>query len=227
MTGGGGDGAKIARENGIIKGRGLRQGMPVSPLISNLLLRDFDRTLVKHKISILRYADDLALFAASRSECESALAFIQNQLTKVKLNIPELSETSKTAIRAPSDAVTFLGIEIRRFGDKYELRAPDKKLESIVEKIMSLASFRNCLEDKRNIGHLSQVLDRFIIGHRASMAILDDPESFINRLEAAKKKAVKQLLQEIIGAKALANLDADKLAVLGVDQFPSNRHGLR
>lgn len=222
---GGRDGAKIARENGIIKGKGLRQGMPVSPLISNLLLRDFDRTLEKQKISALRYADDLALFATSRSECEGALTFIQTQLAKVGLNIPELSETSKTTIRSPSDPVTFLGVEIKRFGDKYELRAPDKKIESIVESIKSQASLQSCLEEQRDIGRLSQVLDRFIIGHRASMVVLDDPESFISRLEAAKKNAVKQLLQEIIGAKALSNLDADKLAILGIGQFSRNVRG--
>jgi len=37
---------RILRDNGIEEGCGLRQGMPISPLLSNFVLRDFDNTFI-------------------------------------------------------------------------------------------------------------------------------------------------------------------------------------
>jgi hypothetical protein len=48
--------------------------MPVSPMLSNLLLKRFDEGLQKQGISAVRYADDIAVFARSRGECLSATA---------------------------------------------------------------------------------------------------------------------------------------------------------
>jgi hypothetical protein len=62
-----------------IQGRaiiGLRQGMPVSPMLSNLLLKRFDEGLDKQGIVAVRYADDIAVFARSREECLEALAAV-------------------------------------------------------------------------------------------------------------------------------------------------------
>ncbi len=54
------------RQNGIIAGRGVRQGMPLSPVLSNFVLRPFDKKINKARIRMVRYADDLAIFADSK-----------------------------------------------------------------------------------------------------------------------------------------------------------------
>lgn len=216
---GGGRGAEIAQANGIQKGLGLRQGMPVSPLLSNLLLKNFDAVLTKRGISAIRYADDIAVFADSKRECLDALEFIRENLAKLQLNIPELIEGGKTKLLGPSDVVEFLGIEIRRLGDKYKIFAPAKKLERIDAEMGLIASIDRCVADKINIGRLVRSLDSFVVGHRASMVVLDNADGFMVRLEAMKQKHLRRLLISVIGQKAVERLDDNRLAILGLKSF--------
>lgn len=217
---GGKQGARIARENGIRKGRGLRQGMPLSPLLSNLLLKKFDEKLDQQGIKAVRYADDIAIFASSKNDCKDALKFMQQELSKIGLEIPSLEDNGKTLLIPPSENAEFLGVDIRRSGSEYRLYAPTKKITKIQQIMLQTASLENCISEKFNIGQLAKHLDRFVIGHSASMALIDDHQSFVERIEAAKKEALRSLIVEIFGSKAISNLDDSKMAVIGVKDFP-------
>jgi len=216
---GGGRGADIAQANGIQKGLGLRQGMPVSPLLSNLVLKRFDDAIAKSGFAAIRYADDIAVFGDSKRDCLDALKFIQGSLAKLNLNIPELIDGGKTILSEPSNVVEFLGVEIRRFGESYKLCAPATKLDVINAEMAKLASVEGCIAGRRNIGHLVRALDAFVIGHRASMAVLDHAEEFTLRLEALKQKHLKALLINLIGKRAVQFLDDDRLSILGLKPF--------
>lgn len=215
---GGGYSAEIVCKNGIKRGVGLRQGMPVSPMLSNLLLTGFDGALVKLGFSAVRYADDIVVFANTRSECRNALSAIREELAKLGLQIPELGE-SKTVISDPAKPVEFLGIEIKRFGEIYKLCAPMKKIERIETDIVAAASMERCISEKRDIARLVRTLDSFILGHTAAMMVLDDPSCFLARLEAAKQKALTALLTSVVGERAVAALDDDRRAILGLQKF--------
>lgn len=217
---GGKQGARIARENGIRKGRGLRQGMPLSPVLSNLLLKEFDQKLDQHGIKAIRYADDIAVFSSSKNGCKDALTVIQNELSKIGLEIPSLENNGKTILTPPSETIEFLGIDIRRSGIKYRPYAPTKKIEKIRRIMIEISTLENCAAEKFNIGQLSKHLDRFIIGHSASMALIDDRQSFVERIEAAKKEALRNLIVEIFGSKAISHLDDRKMAIIGIKDFP-------
>jgi RNA-directed DNA polymerase len=216
----GGKGADIIRANGIQKGLGLRQGMPVSPMLSNLLLKSFDEALAKRGLVALRYADDIAVFGLSRTELTEALSFIRDTLKRLELEVPDLEEGGKTSISGPSQVVEFLGIEIRRNGDGYAFAAPHRKLVEIEGEMAQMASLSECLKHSRNIGQVVRSLDAFIVGHRAAMSVLDDPASFFDRLEAAKQRKLTALLTELIGANAVKNLDGPRRAILGLERFP-------
>jgi hypothetical protein len=202
-----------------VSGRTLRQGLPVSPLLSNLLLKEFDDALAKRGIAAIRYADDIAVFGDSKRECLDALDFIQENLARLALNIPELKDGGKTILSGPSDVVGFLGVEIRRFGDVYKLCAPARKVDQIDADMAAIASVDRCVTERRNIGQLVRALDSFVIGHGASMAVLDHPDEFMSRLEAAKQKHLRSLLVSLIGQRAVQGLDDDRLSILGLQPF--------
>ncbi|MGR3271785.1 CRISPR-associated endonuclease Cas1 [Thalassococcus profundi] len=55
-------------------GRGLPQGSPLSPLLSNLYLDQLDTALEQDGITLVRFADDFVLLAKRQEDAEAALA---------------------------------------------------------------------------------------------------------------------------------------------------------
>ncbi len=210
---------ELVRENGIQSGIGLRQGMPVSPMLSNLLLKRFDERLEKRGIVAVRYADDIAVFAQSRSDCLAALAAIQEDLAEIDLQVPDLMDDGKTSVLGPSEVAEFLGVDIRREDGGYRLCAPMKKLKRIEAAMLGMVQVKSCIEQKRNIGHVVRALDSFTIGHAASMAVLNDGGAFMARLEAAKRHQLRALLINLFGKSFVDGLSHDHLAILGVESF--------
>jgi hypothetical protein len=206
--------------NGIQVGRGLRQGMPLSPMLSNLLLRRFDIDLQRQGLHVIRYADDIAVFADSKHQCEDALKLIQGALSKFGLSIPDIGEGNKTTVSEPSKASAFLGVEIRRTEQGYKLCAPTGRLVQIEAEMSRIATLKECFDNRRDLGKLLRTLDSFIIGHRSAMTVLDDPSAFLARLNAARLKCIKNLLIEMMGSEAVRHLDEKRSAILGLSPFP-------
>ncbi len=56
--------APILKDGKLTKRRkGVPQGSPLSPLLSNLILHELDKFLEKHKLGYVRYADDFSVYA--------------------------------------------------------------------------------------------------------------------------------------------------------------------
>jgi RNA-directed DNA polymerase len=78
-------------QNGVVHPRreGTPQGGPLSPLLANILLTDFDRELEKRGHRFVRYADDCNIYVQSQRAGErvldSATRFLQDKL-KLKVN---------------------------------------------------------------------------------------------------------------------------------------------
>lgn len=207
-----------AEANGIRVGEGLRQGMPLSPVLSNLMLKEFDVAISRAGLSAVRYADDIAVFCQSRPDCVTALEFIKQELGRLKLAVPDLGG-SKSVIYEPSQDAEFLGLEMRRDATGYHLVAPSKKLSQIAEKMRSIASVEECIKRKRTVAHISQALDSMIAGHKGAVSLVINGDDFLNRLIAERKKALNELLSEILGADVLENLGEQKKAILGFNDF--------
>jgi len=80
--------------------KGVPQGSPLSPLLSNIMLHELDKELEKQGLRYVRYADDFSVYTAS----ESAARQIGNNLflfLKNKLRLPINRE--KSGIRRPVD----------------------------------------------------------------------------------------------------------------------------
>jgi hypothetical protein len=83
----------------------------------------------------------------------------------------------------------------------------------------AMVQVEKCIELKRNIGQIVRALDSFVIGHAASMAVLDDRGDFMSRLEAAKRRQLRTLLENLIGRRVVDGLKPNQLAVLGIELF--------
>lgn len=87
------------------RGRGLAQGSPISPVLSNLYLHPLDRGLERRGYAILRYADDFVVPVMRRADALAARDLAGGLLRERGLRL----NAGKTHIRSPSEAFVFLG----------------------------------------------------------------------------------------------------------------------
>ncbi len=79
--------------------KGLPQGSPLSPLLSNILLDQLDKYLKSRGLKFVRYADDFSIYTQSKAEAQK----IGNEVylfLKEKLDLP--INKAKSGIRRPS-----------------------------------------------------------------------------------------------------------------------------
>jgi CRISP-associated protein Cas1 len=95
-------GERIARTG---RGLGLHQGSPLSPLLSNLYLNSFDRTMLARGYRVIRYSDDIAIPVADRGSAETALSDAAGELAALRLNLDPV----KTQVVSFDTGVPFLG----------------------------------------------------------------------------------------------------------------------
>jgi len=114
--------------------KGVPQGSPVSPVLSNILLDDLDKELEARGHKFVRYADDLAIFVKSRRAGERVLASVSRYLErklKVKVN------QAKSYVK-PVKQSAVLGFEIHR----KKLRAQDCKVKTFQKELKHIT--RRC-----------------------------------------------------------------------------------
>jgi RNA-directed DNA polymerase len=92
--------------------RGVPQGAPLSPLLSNIYLDLLDQELERRGVSFVRYADDIAIFAGSQQAGERIYEGVVQWLRKhLKLEV----NTAKSGV-GPTDDSSLLGYRIRSNG---------------------------------------------------------------------------------------------------------------
>jgi RNA-directed DNA polymerase len=200
---------------GIHRGQGVRQGMPLSPFFANLFLADFDRSCVSQGLKVLRYADDLIFFGNSQGEAEGFEAFCKDELSKIKLAIPQLTENTKTQIYAPDAAAEFLGVELAPTNGNYEVRLGQKQLDAIKSSIYDLGSLSELRQRKLDMSRFGNSLN----SRAASYAAAYDFCSNISQLQASLHdwtKATRQRIALALGIN-LVTLNADGRWFVGLD----------
>ncbi len=106
--------------------KGVPQGSPLSPLLANILLNEFDKELTRRNLRFVRYADDFSIYTKYKSHATATLKAIEKFLkTKLKLTI----NREKSGVRKP------VQFELLGFGFESTYKKGDKgKYQLVVGK---------------------------------------------------------------------------------------------
>lgn len=115
---------------------GCPQGGPLSPLLSNIMLTEFDRELEKRGHKFCRYADDCNIFVKSKRAGERVMASLTTFLEeKLKLRV----NRDKSAVDRPWRR-KFLGFTFYQFYGKIGIRVHQKSINKFKNKIKEITS---------------------------------------------------------------------------------------
>lgn len=191
---------KRIRKLGIKDGVGLRQGMPMSPYLANLMLLEFDKEIEARGISMVRYADDFVAFASSESECKDIHELCVGLLANEGLDLHPLNQSEKTVICNPYETIEFLGLGLAYNSCGYSLEVTKKQRDSINQKILELSDLDHCMKQGISISKLTRKLEDMISGYYgAYYGLCSNYEQLSDVMEAAKNKAMSTLFIKQFG----------------------------
>lgn len=190
---------QLIHEAGIRKGQGVRQGMPLSPLFANVILGPFDRTMLRKKFNVVRYADDLIAMADSEAECMRIHDTCRLELGKLGLTVPDLNTpNSKSIISAPDEAAEFLGVSLERApgATGYVLQVPTETMQKMQDKIANYGNLSFLTSQGITIGNLGKVLGDITDGWKSAYSHCNNARLLRNSLDRWRSKALETLFRK-------------------------------
>lgn len=138
--------------------KGVPQGSPLSPLLSNIMLHELDRELERQGLRFIRYADDFSVYLKTKATARKVGNNIYRFL-KRKLKLPINRE--KSGIRRPVH-FTCLGfgfVPTYRKGErgKYQLVVSDKSWKSLKQKLKTITRKTTPMSFDERIEKLNEV----------------------------------------------------------------------
>lgn len=144
---------------------GCPQGGPLSPLLSNIMLTEFDRELEKRGHKFCRYADDSNVYVKSKRAGERIMASLTKFLEeKLKLRINK----DKSAVDRPWKR-KFLGFTFYQFYGKIGIKVHPKSINKFRNKIKEITS----RSTGKSMEYRMQKLKQCIIGWMNYFGIAD------------------------------------------------------
>lgn len=173
-----------AIEEGVVKETelGAAQGGPISPLLMNIYLDEFDQKLKAAGIRIVRYADDILVFGRSRKQVGQYMAYAMKVLEQ---DLKLIVNRDKTCITSVYQGVAYLGVII---GEKWVTIHP-KRIKRFKNRIRELTR-RNQGKNLENvIRDLNPVLRGWINYFRIAncKGLLEELMKWIRRRLRMKK----------------------------------------
>lgn len=141
-------------------GKGIPQGNPLSPLLSNIYLSEFDEFCQNNGFHLVRYADDMVLVCQSEKEANETFELINEFLVKkYALKIHPIGiNGDKTQIIAPAvgNELNFLGVDF----DGVNLRPDQKCLGGLLGSIKSIIKLNDNHQSAKD--EITILLNRWI-----------------------------------------------------------------
>lgn len=205
-----------------LKEEGVAQGSPLSPLIGNILLKDFDTDMNGRGITCLRYIDDFILLGPNSASVKKAFKNAQVKLSAFNMMAYDPnSRSDKAQMGKVGCGFDFLGCYIVP-GFVHPSRSARAKIIAAVadalddgrKALIKAAKSSGINVPKRRYAQTLVDIDRILLGWRHSFAFCTGPQVF----EELDRKIDEQLAEFRRLAKGLAggkSLDVQR-RIMGV-----------
>ncbi len=138
--------------------KGVPQGSPISPLLSNILLHELDKELKKAGHLFVRYADDFSIYVKSKLEAKKVGNAIYLFL-KNKLHLPINRE--KSGLRKPVQftilGFRFLPTYMKGDKNKYQLAVSDKAWTKFKQKLKEITRKTKPIKLSERISKINEI----------------------------------------------------------------------
>lgn len=147
--------------------KGVPQGSPISPLLSNILLDLLDKELERRNLKYVRYADDFSIYTKSKKEARK----VGNEIylfLKDKLRLPINRE--KSGIRRPSNfemlGHAFVPTYQKGVKGKYQLVVKKNSWESLKRKLKQITKKTKPYSFEERLKKLAEVWRGWVNNYR-------------------------------------------------------------
>ncbi len=146
--------------------RGLAQGSAISPLLANLVLAGVDGRVLEVGFPLVRYADDMAVGAASREEAWEAVRAVSHAVEEVGMALG----ADNTAVMSFEEGFSFLGED---FGPRYPPSTPEARVVEPERKVL-YAGLQG--------GRIRTAEGRVVVESKDDAEVLDLPSTQVGRI---------------------------------------------
>ena len=149
-------------ENGVVvrTEEGSPQGGPLSPLLANIYLNEYDQEMKRRGVPVIRYADDIVVLARSQRAAERLLETTKRNLEGKRMKLRVNAEKSKVVSVYSIRNFKFLGFALGRGKDESYIRVHEKSRKKARAKLKELTSRRQ----GRNVRMVIQRINAYTRG---------------------------------------------------------------
>lgn len=138
--------------------KGVPQGSPLSPLLSNILLHQLDKELTRRGHKFVRYADDFSIYCKSHNQAKSTKIVVEKFLkNKLKLTVNQ----EKSGVRKPVNftilGFSFVPVYKKGSRNQYQLVVGEKAWKRLKERLKSITRKTTPAKFEERIAKIKEV----------------------------------------------------------------------